>query len=83
MKQKTLFLFQSVSCIRWHINLFTRLLETASGGRWKESWILPQGATVTLGEQSFTVEDGEADIEGYMGKVKITLFPYLDAEVTL
>ena len=44
---------------------------------------IPQGATVTLGEQSFTVEDGEADIEGYMGKVKITLFPYLDAEVTV
>lgn len=42
---------------------------------------IPQGATVTLGEQSFIVEDGEADIEGYMGKVKITLFPYLDAEV--
>lgn len=44
---------------------------------------IPQGATVTLGEQSFTVDDGEADIEGYMGKVKITLFPYLDAEVEI
>lgn len=44
---------------------------------------IPQGATVTLDQQSFIVEDGEADIEGYMGKVKITLFPYLDAEVTL
>ena len=44
---------------------------------------IPQGATVTLGEQSFIVDDGVADIEGYAGKVKITLFPYLDAEVTL
>ena len=42
-----------------------------------------QGATVTLGEQSFTVDDGEADIEGYTGVVKITCWPYLDAEVTL
>lgn len=44
---------------------------------------IPQGATVTLDQQSFIVEDGEADIEGYAGKVKITLFPYLDAEVTV
>ena len=44
---------------------------------------IPQGATVTLGEQSFTVDDGEADIEGYTGVVKITCWPYLDAEVTL
>lgn len=44
---------------------------------------IPQGATVTLGEQSFTVDDGEADIEGYTGIVKITCWPYLDAEVTL
>ena len=44
---------------------------------------IPQGATVTLGEQSFTIDDGEADIEGYTGTVKIVCFPYLDAEVTL
>ena len=44
---------------------------------------IPQGATVTLGEQSFPVDDGEADIEGYTGVVKITCWPYLDAEVTL
>ena len=44
---------------------------------------IPQGATVTLGEQSFVVDDGEADIEGYTGIVKITCWPYLDAEVTL
>ena len=44
---------------------------------------ISQGATVTLGEQSFTVDDGEADIEGYTGIVKITCWPYLDAEVTL
>ena len=42
---------------------------------------IPQGATVTLGEQSFAVDDGEADIEGYTGIVKITCWPYLDAEV--
>ena len=44
---------------------------------------IPQGATVILDQQSFTVDDGEADIEGYTGKVIITLFPYLDAEVTV
>ena len=44
---------------------------------------IPQGATVTLGEQSFVVDDGEADIEGYTGIVKITCWPYLDAEVTI
>ena len=44
---------------------------------------IPQGATVTLDQQSFIVEDGEADIEGYTGIVKITCWPYLDAEVTL
>jgi hypothetical protein len=44
---------------------------------------IPQGATVTLGEQSFVVDDGEADIEGYTGVVKIKCWPYLDAEVTL
>ena len=44
---------------------------------------IPQGATVILDQQSFIVDDGVADIEGYAGKVKITLFPYLDAEVTL
>ena len=44
---------------------------------------IPQGATVTLGEQFFTVDDGEADIEGYAGVVKIKCWPYLDAEVTI
>ena len=44
---------------------------------------IPQGATVTLDQQSFIVDDGEADIEGYTGIVKITCWPYLDAEVTL
>ncbi len=42
-----------------------------------------EGSTITLGEQSFTVDDGEADIEGYTGIVKIKCWPYLDAEVTL
>ena len=44
---------------------------------------IPQGATVTLGEQSFIIDDGIADIEGYTGIAKITCWPYLDAEVTL
>lgn len=44
---------------------------------------IPQGATVILDQQSFTVDDGEADIEGYTGIVKITCWPYLDAEVEI
>ena len=44
---------------------------------------IPQGATVTLGEQSFTVDDGEADIEGYTGTVKISCWPYFDEEVEI
>ena len=44
---------------------------------------IPQGATVTLGEQSFAVDDGEADIEGYTGIVKITCWPYLNEEVEI
>lgn len=42
---------------------------------------IPPGSTVILNEQTFTVNDGEADIEGYTGTVKITKFPYIDAEV--
>ena len=44
---------------------------------------IPQGATVTLGEQSFIIDDGIADIEGYTGIVKITCWPYLDEEVEI
>jgi len=44
---------------------------------------IPQGATVTLGEQSFIIDDGEADIEGYTRTVKIVCFPYLDTEVEI
>lgn len=44
---------------------------------------IPQGATVILDQQSFTVDDGVADIEGYTGIVKITCWPYLDAEVEM
>lgn len=44
---------------------------------------IPQGATVTLDQQSFIVDDGEADIEGYTGIVKITCWPYLDEEVEI
>ena len=44
---------------------------------------IPQGATVTLDQQSFTVDDGEADIEGYSGVVQITCWPYIDEEVEI
>lgn len=44
---------------------------------------IPQGATVTLGEQSFTVDDGEAEIDSYSGTVKITCWPYIDEEVEI
>ena len=44
---------------------------------------IPQGATVTLDQQSFIVDDGVADIEGYTGIVKITCWPYLDTEVEI
>jgi hypothetical protein len=44
---------------------------------------IPAGSVLTIGEQTFEVDDGEADIEGYTGIVKIKCWPYLDAEVTL
>jgi hypothetical protein len=44
---------------------------------------IPAGSVLTLGEQSFEVDDGEADIDGYSGTVKITCWPYLDAEVVV
>ena len=44
---------------------------------------IPAGSVLKIGEQSFTVDDGEADIEGYTGVVKITCWPYLDAEVMI
>jgi hypothetical protein len=44
---------------------------------------IPAGSVLTLGEQEYQVDDGEADIEGYTGVVKIKCWPYLDAEVTL
>ena len=44
---------------------------------------IPAGSVLTLGEQAFEVDDGEADITGYSGTVKITCWPYLDAEVAV
>ena len=44
---------------------------------------IPAGSVLTLGEQAFEVDDGEADITGYSGTVKITCWPYLDAEVVV
>ena len=42
---------------------------------------IPAGSVLTLGEQKYQVDDGTAEIEGYTGTVKITCWPYLDAEV--
>lgn len=42
---------------------------------------IPKGAVLTLADQSFTVEDGEAEISGYCGKVLIECWPYFDMEV--
>lgn len=44
---------------------------------------IPAGSVLAIGEQTFEVDDGEADIEGYSGTVKITCWPYLDAEVVV
>ena len=44
---------------------------------------IPAGSVLTLGEQAFEVDDGEADITGYSGTVKIACWPYLDAEVVV
>ena len=44
---------------------------------------IPAGSILLLGEQSFEVDDGEAEIDGYSGTVKITCWPYLDAEVVV
>ena len=39
---------------------------------------IPQDAVLILGEQAFPVDDGEADIEGYEGAVRVICFPYMD-----
>lgn len=44
---------------------------------------IPEDSLLFLGEQIFPINDGEADIEGYTGIVKITCWPYLDAEVEI
>jgi hypothetical protein len=44
---------------------------------------LPKGCKLTIGEQSFTIDDGVADISGFSGTIKITRFPYLDMEVSI
>jgi hypothetical protein len=44
---------------------------------------IPAGSVLTLGDQTFEVDDGEAEIDGYSGTVKITCWPYLDAEVVV
>ena len=42
---------------------------------------IPSGSVLKIGEQTFEIDDGEAEIDGYSGTVKITCWPYLDAEV--
>lgn len=44
---------------------------------------IPKGASLKLGDQTFTIDDGEADIEGYRGTARLSLWPYLDAEVEI
>ena len=44
---------------------------------------IPAGSVLALGEQEYQVDDGEAEIDGYSGTVKITCWPYLDAEVVV
>lgn len=44
---------------------------------------IPEGAVLKLGDQSFTVDDGCAEIKGYSGTVKLSCWPYLDAEVEI
>ena len=44
---------------------------------------IPSGSVLKIGEQVFEIDDGEADITGYSGAVKITCWPYLDAEVVV
>ena len=44
---------------------------------------IPAGSVLAIGDQTFEVDDGEAEIDGYAGTVKIACWPYLDAEVTV
>nr|WP_321499951.1 hypothetical protein [uncultured Dethiosulfovibrio sp.] len=44
---------------------------------------IPEGTTLKLGDQTFIVNDGEVDIDGYHGSVKLSCWPYLDAEVEI
>ena len=44
---------------------------------------IPEGASLLLGDRSYVCEDGVAEIDGYHGTVKISLWPYLDEEVAL
>lgn len=44
---------------------------------------IPAGSVLKIGEQVFEIDDGEADITGYSGAVKITCWPYRDAEVEI
>jgi hypothetical protein len=44
---------------------------------------IPEDSLLFLGEQIFPINDGEADIEGYEGAVRIICFPYMDEVFTI
>lgn len=44
---------------------------------------IPKGSALLVGAQPFVVDDGTAEISGYSGIVKISCWPYLDAEVVI
>lgn len=44
---------------------------------------IPEDSLLLIGEQAFPITDGEADIEGYEGIVKIICFPYMDEVITI
>ena len=44
---------------------------------------VPEGATISLEDQTFVADGGEIEIEGYHGEVHISLWPYMDEVVTL
>lgn len=44
---------------------------------------VPVGAKLRIAEQTFEINDTVAEISGYHGTIKITCWPYRDAEVEI
>ena len=44
---------------------------------------IPHRTILTIAEQTYTVEDGEVEINGYSGPVLLSCWPYLDKEVEI